>query len=260
MLLENKNVIVYGAGGGVGGAVARAMARDGAAVYLAGRTLAPVRAVADELSASGATARAAQVDALDEQAVERHVADVAAAAGRIDVLFNAIGMEDVQGTPLLDMVAGDFLHPVVTAARTQFLTARAVARHMTRQRSGVIMSVTAEPTPAPDMGGFMAACAAVEALWRGLACELGPYGVRLVIVRSAGSPDAPGVQEVARLHAAAAGLSPAGFADAEGDGTLLRRLPLLAEVAAAAVLLASDRASAMTAVQANVTCGSFVDI
>lgn len=176
------------------------------------------------------------------------------------MLFNAIGMEDVQGTPLLDMAADDFMHPVVAGARTQFLTARAVARHMVGQRSGVIMSVTAEPTPAPDMGGFMAACAAVEALWRGLACELGPHGIRLVIVRSAGSPDAPGVQEVTRLHAAAAGTSPGEFRDAEGGGTLLGRLPLLAEVAEAAVLLASDRASAMTAIQANVTCGSFVDI
>jgi len=260
MLLENKNVIVYGGGGAVGGAVARAMARDGAAVFLAGRTLASVRTVAGELSAGGATAHAAQVDALDEQAVERHVADVAAAAGRIDVLFNAIGMEDVQGTSLLDMAADDFMHPVVAAARTQFLTARVVARHMVGQRSGVIMSVTAEPTPAPDMGGFMAACAAVEALWRGLACELGPHGIRLVIVRSAGSPDAPGVQEVTRLHAATAGTSPGEFRAAEGGSTLLGRLPLLAEVADAAVLLASDRASAMTAIQANVTCGSFVDI
>ena len=260
MLLENKNAIVYGAGGAVGGAVARAMARDGAAVFLAGRTLAPVRAAAEEITAGGGTAHAAQVDALDEQAVARHVADVAAAAGRIDVLFNAIGVEDVQGTPLLEMAAGDFTHPVITAARTQFLTARAVARHMTRQRSGVIMSITAEPTPAAGMGGFMAACAAVEALWRGLACELGPHGIRLVIVRSAGSPDSPGVQEVTRLHAAAAGLSQAEYQAAEGSGTLMRRLPLLAEVANAAVLLASDRASAMTAVLANVTCGSFVDI
>jgi NAD(P)-dependent dehydrogenase (short-subunit alcohol dehydrogenase family) len=260
MLLENKNVIVYGAGGAVGGAVARAMARDGAAVFLAGRTLAPVQAVAEEISAGGGTAHAAQVDALDEPSVERHVADVVAAAGRIDVLFNAIGMEDVQGPPLLEMAAGDFTHPVLTAARTQFLTARAVARPMTRQGSGVIMSITAEPTPATGMGGFMAACAAVEALWRGLACELGPHGIRLVIVRSAGSPDTPAVQEVAKLHAAAAGLPQAEFQAAEGSGTLLRRLPLLAEVANAAVLLASDRASAMTAVQANVTCGSFVDL
>ena len=260
MLLENKNVIIYGAGGAVGGAVARAMARDGAAVFLAGRTLAPVRAVAEEITAGGGTAHAAQVDALDEPSVDRHVAGVAATAGRIDVLFNAIGMEDIQGPPLLELAAGDFTHPVITAARTQFLTARAVARPMTRQGSGVIMSITAEPTPAAGMGGFMAACAVVEALWRGLACELGPHGIRLVIVRSAGSPDTPAVQEMARVHAAAAGLSPAEFHADEGSGTLMKRLPLLAEVANAAVLLASDRASAMTAVQANVTCGSFVDI
>jgi NAD(P)-dependent dehydrogenase (short-subunit alcohol dehydrogenase family) len=260
MLLENKNVIVYGAGGAVGGAVARAMARDGAAVFLAGRTLAPVQAVAGEISAGGGTAQAAQVDALDEQAVERHVADVAATAGRIDVLFNAIGMADVQGTPLLDLAVEDFMHPVIMAARTQFLTARVVARQMRTQRSGVIMSITAEPTPAVNMGGFMAACAAVEALWRGLACELGPDGIRLVIVRSAGSPDTPAVQEVSRLHAAAAGLPLSGFQATMGGGTLMRRLPRLAEVAAAATLLASDRASAMTAVLANVTCGSFIDL
>jgi NAD(P)-dependent dehydrogenase (short-subunit alcohol dehydrogenase family) len=260
MLLENTNVIVYGAGGAVGGAVARAMARDGASVFLAGRTLAPVRAIAEKISAGGGVAHAAQIDALDEQAVVRHVADVAATAGRIDVLFNAIGMEDVQGTPLLDLAAGDFMHPVITAARTQFLTARAVARHMTRQRSGVIMSITAEPTPATNMGGYMAACAAVEALWRGLACELGPFGIRLVIVRSAGSPDSPGVQQASSLHAAAAGLSLGEYQASRGSEPLMRRLPGLAEVANAATLLASDRASAMTAVLANVTCGSFVDL
>jgi NAD(P)-dependent dehydrogenase (short-subunit alcohol dehydrogenase family) len=260
MLLQNKNAIVYGAGGAVGGAVARALARDGAAVFLAGRTLAPVRAVAEEISAGGGAAQAAQVDALDEQAVADHVADVAATAGRIDILFNAIGMADVQGTPLLDLAVGDFMHPVITAARTQFLTARAVARQMVRQRSGVIMSITAEPTPADGMGGFMAACAAVEALWRGLACELGPSGIRLVIVRSAGSPDAPAVQQMARVHAAADGLSPGEFQAAEDGRTLLRRLPRLAEVASAATLLASDRASAMTAAIANVTCGAFFDL
>jgi 3-oxoacyl-[acyl-carrier protein] reductase len=259
MLLENKNVIIYGAGGAVGGAVARAMARDGAAVFLAGRTLDPVQAVAGEISAAGGIAHAACADALDEESVERHVAAVAGRVPRIDVLFNAIGMDDIQGTALLDMPAADFLQPVVIAARTQFLTARAVARHMVRQRSGVIMSVTAEPAPAPNMGGYMAACAAVEALWRGLACELGPHGVRLVILRSAGSPDTPAVQHVVGLHAAAAGQPDGDYQAALGSDTLMRRLPLVAEVADAATLFASDRASAMTATLANVTCGSFID-
>ncbi|HEY7143273.1 MAG TPA: SDR family oxidoreductase [Streptosporangiaceae bacterium] len=260
MLLADKHAIIYGAGGAVGGAVARAFARDGASVFLAGRTLAPVQAVAGEILAEGGTAAAAQADALDEQSVEQHVAGVAAAAGRIDILFNAIGMEDIQGTPLLDIPAADFMHPVVTAARTQFLTARAVARHMIGQRAGVIMSVTAEPTPAANLGGYMPACAAVEGLWRSLACELGPHGVRLVILRSAGSPDSPGVREVIRLHAEAAGSSLAEFETEAASGAMLRRLPLLAEVAAAATLYASDRASAITAALANVTCGAFTDL
>jgi len=169
-------------------------------------------------------------------------------------------MEDIQGTPLLDLSLDDFAHPVITAARTQFLTARAVARQMVQQGSGVIMSVTAEPTPAANLGGFMAACAAVEGLWRSLACELGPHGIRLVIVRSAGSPDTPAVQRMAELHAGVAGISLGEYRASMGSGTLLRRLPMLAEVARAATLLASDHASAMTAAIANVTCGALVDL
>src|SRR5258708_23017169 len=88
MLLENKNAIIYGAGGAVGGAVARALARDGATVFLAGRTLAPVQAVAEEISARGGIADAAQADALHQQAIERHAAAVAVNAGRLDILFN----------------------------------------------------------------------------------------------------------------------------------------------------------------------------
>lgn len=260
MLLENKNAIIYGAGGAIGGAVARAFARDGAAVFLAGRTIAPVRAAAEDISARGGTADAARVDALDEHAVEQHVAEVAREAGRIDILFNAMGMEDVQGTALLDISLDDFAHPVMTAAKTQFLTARAVARQMVRQGSGVIMSMTAEPTPAANLGGFMAACATVEALWRSLACELGPHGIRLVIVRSAGSPESPAVQEVTRLHAAVGGVTLDEYQADRGSGTMLRRLPALAEVANAATLLASDRASAMTAAITNVTCGAFFDL
>ena len=69
MLRETKNAVIYGAGGAIGGAVARAFAWEGAKVFLAGRTLAPVDAVAREISAAGGVAETARVDALDEQAV-----------------------------------------------------------------------------------------------------------------------------------------------------------------------------------------------
>lgn len=261
MLLENKNTVIYGGGGPVGSAVARAFAREGANVFLAGRTLTRVEAVAEEISAAGGTAEAARVDALDERAVEEHVAAVAEKAGGIDVLFNAIGMEDVQGTPLLDMPLEDFAHPVIVATRTQFLTARAVARRMAGQGAGVILTITAEPArkAVPNVGGFGVACAAIEGLWRSFAAELGSLGIRLVVVTSAGSPETPAVQEVFELHAEAAGTSLEEYLADSGSGTLLGRLPTLAEVADVATLMASDRASGMTGTIANVTCGSIVD-
>jgi hypothetical protein len=144
------------------GAVARAFAHEGANLFLAGRTRARVESVAEEIAAAGGVAEAAEVDALDEHAIVKHMDDVVARAQRIDVLFNAIGMDDVQGTLLVDMSAEDFAQPVIKATRTQFLTARTGARRMVRQGSGVIMSITVAPTPVPHHGGYGVACAAVE--------------------------------------------------------------------------------------------------
>jgi 3-oxoacyl-[acyl-carrier protein] reductase len=260
MLLENKNAVIYGGGGSVGGAVARAFAREGANVFLAGRTRATLDKVAEEITGAGEVAETAQVNALDEQAVEKHVAAVEEKAGGIDILFNSIGMEDIQGTPLLEMPLEAFAHPVIVATRTQFLTARAVARRMVEKGSGVILTITAGPArkAVPNVGGFDTACAAIEALWRSFAAELGQYGIRLVVA-SAGSPDTPDVQEMLKLHAKATGTSLQKVLADSGSETLLGRLPRVDEVANVATIMASDRASAMTGVIANVTCGYIVD-
>jgi NAD(P)-dependent dehydrogenase (short-subunit alcohol dehydrogenase family) len=165
MLLEHKNAVIYGASGAIGGTVTRAFVREGAKVFLAGRTLAKLDKVAKEISASGGVAETAQVDALDEQAVEKHAGEVVRKAGGIDILFNAIGMEDVQGIPLLDMPPEDFMHPISVGARTQFLTARAVARRMVEKGSGVILTIIAGPPEATAyMGGFGPACEAIQGL------------------------------------------------------------------------------------------------
>jgi NAD(P)-dependent dehydrogenase (short-subunit alcohol dehydrogenase family) len=261
MLLEGKNAVIYGAGGAVGSAVARAFAREGARVFLAGRTLAKVEAVGREISAAGGAAEAAEVDALDERAVEEHISRVIAAAGAIDVLFNAIGMQDVQGMPLTEMSWQDFTRPIGIAAKSQFLTARAAARRMIARGKGVIMTITAGPArrAVPNVGGFDAACAAIEGLWRTFAAELGRHGIRLVIVGSAGSPDTPDVQETIQVHARASGRPLEEVMRELGSSTLLGRLPKVSEVANTAAMMASDYASAMTGVIANVTCGYVVD-
>jgi 3-oxoacyl-[acyl-carrier protein] reductase len=262
MLLEDKNAVVYGAAGAIGGAVARAFAREGAKVFLAGRDLARVEAVTEEITAEGGAAEAAGVDALDEEAVNRHADAVAAATGSIDVTFNAVSLGDVQGAPLLELPLSDFSRPIVTGTTTHLLTARAAARHMLARGSGVIITLTASAVRLPDpvmgpplMGGFGVACAAIESLTMNLAGELGPHGIRVVCLRSEGLPETwrTDTEEAKQFD------DLREFHDLLEGRTLLRRLPTLAEVGNVAAFVASDRASAMTATVANVTCGSVVD-
>jgi len=191
MLLEHKTAVVYGGAGSVGGAVARAFAREGAKVFLAGRTLATLDQVAKEIRAAGGVAETAQVDALDEKAVDRHADAVAAQAGGIDISFNAIVNDDVQGIPLAELPFERFARPIAKAMRNQFLTARAVARHMTGRGSGVILTITGGDREAvPTLGGTLVAWAAIEAQCRQWACELGPQGIRVVWLRTTGLPEA----------------------------------------------------------------------
>jgi len=254
MLLKDKNAVVYGAGGRIGSAVARAFARDGAKVFLAGRTLAKLEAVAEEISAAGGRAEAADVDALDPQTVESHLDAIIKSAGRIDISFNAIWIRgDLQGTPLLQMPWEDFTTPVLTGVKTHFITATAAARHMVRQKSGVILTLSSSSSVLSGRdrryhltGGFSTACASIEALSRSLAGELGPQGIRVVCLRPDAIPQAWDRDHVeSRTYMQ--------------DGTALGRLPTLDEVANAAVFMASDWASAMTGTVANLSCGSVME-
>lgn len=261
MLLENKNAVIYGAGGDIGSAVARAFAREGARLFLAGRTLAPLSALAEEITKAGGRAEVAQVDALDEHAVEQHLAEVLQQSGAIDISFNVIGIGYVQGAPLVEMAQEEFTQPIADVMKTQFVTMTAAARHMSRKGSGVILAITATPARRfiPNTGNFGVACAAIENLCRQLAGELGPQGIRVICLRSAGSPDAPKLDEIFNQLAELAGVSRQVFEADLAERTLLKRLPKVAEVAQVAALMASDRASAMTGTVANVTCGDTVD-
>src|SRR6266496_5476312 len=103
MLLESKNAVIYGAGGAIGSTVALAFAREGAKVFLAGRTVAKLETVAKKISDAGGMAETAEVDALDEKAIEKHAHEVTQKAGSIDISFNVISIPHVQGTPLVDL-------------------------------------------------------------------------------------------------------------------------------------------------------------
>jgi NAD(P)-dependent dehydrogenase (short-subunit alcohol dehydrogenase family) len=257
-LLENKVAVIYGAAGAVGGTAARTFAREGARVFLAGRTRATIERVADDIQASGGRAEAAVVDALDPDAVEAHLDAVVGSAGRIDISMNATSLRgDLQGTPLREVTVDDFTLPALTGLRSNFCTSTAAARRMTEAGSGVIvmMSTSASGLSGRDRrfhatGGFGAACAAVEEFTRSLAGEVGPDGVRVVCLRPDALPETwgrrPGepMSDVERFMT---------------DGTAMGRMPTLQEVADAAAFVASDRASAMTGTIVNLTCGSIMN-
>ncbi len=264
MLLTSKNAVIYGAGGAVGGAVARAFAREGARVFLTGRHLASVDEVAKDILASGGAAEAAQVDALDEEAVERHAEAVARKAGSIGVSFNAItpvAQPGTQGIPLAELPVDAFTAPITAYTRTHFITARAAARHMVEQRSGVILMHTPEPARlgAPLVGGMGPAWAAMEAMNRNLSAELAARGIRVVCLRLTGLPETHTIEVVFGLHAKAMGMSRAQLQAFFESLTHRKRSSTLAEVANAAVFLASELASGMTGAVANLTGGAVVD-
>ena len=255
-LLTSKNAVIYGAGGSIGGAVARTFAREGANVFLTGRTREPLDAVAEDITAAGGRADVAIVDALDEHVVDEHADDVAAKAGGIDVSFNLISRGDSQGTPLVDMTPDAYLHALTAGARTAFLTARAAGRHMASSGSGVILHLTSGSSRGamPGLGNTGPTDAATEAFYRYLAAELGPQGVRVVGIHTAAVLDTLTAEKVGEVS----GQRPPdleAMLEHVAQMSMLRRRPALDEVAATAAFLASDHAGAITSGIVNTTCG-----
>lgn len=254
MLLQGKNAIIYGAGGSLGGTVAGALARSGARVFLTGRNLDNVQKVSDEINALDERAVIAEVDAMDEKAVNDHIRSVVQTAGTVDISFNAIGWQDTQNILLISMDMEDFIRPAKIALQSQFITATAAGRVMKNQGSGVILSLTATPGGIgyANVGGFGPACCAVEAFSRNLASELGPSGIRVVNIRSGGSPDS----RVFREAIESGGEEVKGFLEKLKDDTMLKQPPLMEDIADTAVFLASGMASKITGVTIDVTCGT----
>lgn len=261
MLLKNKVAVIYGAAGAIGTAVSLAFAKQGAKLFLAGRTLETLAALAKEIRLAGGSVEIARVDALDKTAVEDHIKIIMQEAGRIDISFNLIAFNDKQGNALTEMLEEDYAAPINNAIHTHFITGTAASRYMAKQGSGVILALTANAgrKPYTHSGGFGVACAAIEGFCRQLAAEVGKNGVRVICMRSAGSPDAPGVQNAIKQHADKEGISAEAFEKNFAEVTMLKRLPLVAEIGNTAVLAASDLSSAITAAVINVTCGEIAD-
>jgi NAD(P)-dependent dehydrogenase (short-subunit alcohol dehydrogenase family) len=264
MMLQDKVAVIYGAGGAIGGAVARAFASEGAKLFLTGRHLAPVDAVAKKIVSAGGSADADEVDVLDEQAVDKHLQSVIDKAGSVDISFNAVGISDtnILGTPLVELDVEQFSQPITTYTRSYFLSARLAARRMVPNKSGVIMTVTTlhSRTGLPLVGGYGAAQAAKEALTRDLSAELAPQGIRVVGLRPQAIPESVGSRRrFFESRAKASGMTWEQFQEQLASRTHPRRLMTLEEIANVAVFVASDKARGMTGTIVNLTMGSLDD-
>jgi 3-oxoacyl-[acyl-carrier protein] reductase len=254
MLLEGKTAVIYGGGGSIGGAVARAFGREGANVFLAGRTRGKLEAVAEEVRTAGGKAETAVVDALDAAAVEAHTDEIVSQAGSLDISMNVITHPATHGTPLWEMDVDDFMDSIDVALRSSFITMGAAARRMVQRRSGVILAFggagdRSGPIRDYKLGGTQVAFDGIETLRRQLSVEAGPYGVRVVTLESGGVPetlpqDFEGRESIVDLIA---------------SQTLTGQAATLEDVGNAAAFAASDRARPMTAATINVSAGALID-
>lgn len=261
-LLHEKVALVYGGGGAIGGAVARVFAREGARVFIAGRTQAKLDAVAADIIASGGTVETARIDVFDQRAVELHAGAVAAKAGGIDIALNAVSVMHDQGTFLADLSLDEFMRPIDGFLRTLFITSKAVARHMGGNRPGVIL-VLSEPGSKLAVGGILGhsvSSAGKEVFSRVLAAELAPNNVRVICIRPHAVADGPAAGSYTNeLFTPASGHSIEDVMEGLAQGTMLKRLPTRSDVAETAAFLASDRARAFTGTVVNLTSGAVAD-
>ena len=262
-ILNGKVAFVFGAAGSVGSAVAKEFASEGADVFLSGRTKASVEAVASEIIAAGGKAHAAAVDALDEAAVTAYVDSIAKETGRIDIEFNAVGASPADygnGKNVLDIPVDEFIVGVNTMLKTQYITARAVARQMVKQKAGTIVLLTGAPGGAHIEGvtSIGAACGAVEALTRNLALDLAPHGVRAVCVRSSAMLDSRTIQRTMDVISQQMGIPKEQIAARIEGLTMMKKGASVNDTARAVAFVASDKARMMTSNVINST-GEAVD-
>jgi NAD(P)-dependent dehydrogenase (short-subunit alcohol dehydrogenase family) len=259
--LQNKVAVVYG-DGNIGSAITKAFAREGATVFLAGRTPGKLKKIADEIISEDGTIETAQVDALNEPAVEKHLSEVIRKTGRVDISFNSIGlpMKGIQGIPLTELSVESFSLPITTYSQSHFITSKAAAKQMVKQGNGVILMHTpnASRISPPFVGGMIPAWATIEALCRSISVEYGEKGIRSVCILTTGIPETSLIDEVWEIHGKAHGISFKEFHALMEGATHRKKLTTLAEFTNAAVFVASDEGSAISGTILNLTAGMIV--
>jgi 3-oxoacyl-[acyl-carrier protein] reductase len=263
-LLQGKHAVVIGAGGSIGAAVAKEFAAEGAEVFLARRTKSNVDDVTRHITAAGGRAHAEVVDALDDAAVNKYIEGVVKQAGQVDIAFNAVGplaTEYGNGKHAVDLTIEEFMVPLASVVKSQFITARAAARQMVKQHSGVIVFLTGSPARGHVEGATAigAAFGAIESLMENLALEVGSGGVRVVCLRTTANTDSRTIQETMDTLAGQMTVTKDQMIARVASLNFLKVPASIADTAKLAVFLASDRARMMTGTVVNSTAGAALD-
>jgi NAD(P)-dependent dehydrogenase (short-subunit alcohol dehydrogenase family) len=259
--LENKTAVIYG-DGAVGGAVAIAYAREGAKIYIAGRTPSKLDAIAQEVKTAGGIVETTVLDVLEEAAVEKHMDGLIDKEGKVDISFNTIGIpqKGIQGIALTDLSLESFFLPIRIYTQAHFITSRTALRRMARQGSGVILMHTpnASHISPPFVGGMVPAWSAIEGICRSISVEYGQSGVRSVCLHTTGIPETPLIDEVWKIHGQSHGIGFQDFHALMEGMTHRKKLTTLAELTGAAIFAASDEGSAITGTTLNLTAGMII--
>jgi 3-oxoacyl-[acyl-carrier protein] reductase len=262
-ILEGMHAVVFGAGGSIGAAVAKEFALEGAEVFLAGRTTSNVEEIAKQIAAAGGKAQPAVIDTLDDAAVNGYFDSIVKQSGRIDIILDASGplAKEYGNTKLaVDLLVDEFLVPLQTMVRSRFITARAAARQMIKQHSGVILVTGSPARPhVPGATAIGAAFAAMENLTQNLAFEISPFGVRVVCLRTTANVDSRSIQDTTALIAGQLNITKDQAMERIAHYNFLKVAATVQDTANAAVLIASDRARMMTGTVVNATAGAALD-
>jgi 3-oxoacyl-[acyl-carrier protein] reductase len=263
-LLHDKIAIVFGASGSIGTAVAKEFAAEGARIFLAGRTKTSLEGLAKQIASSGGEVQTALVDVLDDTGVNQFIDGVVKQTGKIDIVIDVAGplaKEYGNGKVAVDLPVDEFMVPLTTMVRSRFITARAAARHMSSQHSGVIIFVTGSPARphVPGATAIGAAFGAMENLAANLAFEVGPSGVRVVCLRTTANIDSRSIRDTTELMARRLNITTEQATTQIAQLNFLKVPATVADTANAAVLIASNRARMLTGTVVNASAGAALD-
>jgi NAD(P)-dependent dehydrogenase (short-subunit alcohol dehydrogenase family) len=259
--LKDKVAVVFAASGEIAGAVARSFSEHGAKVYVTARNFDSVKVLAEALNASGGRAEPAKVDALNEEEIDNFLKQVIADNGKLDVVFNGIGLSyaEMGGRPPTTLATFEhFMTPMQKICGSQFLTSRVAAKHMMQAQSeGTILLLTASLSRSkiPHLAGITAASAAIEGLTRVMAAEWGGNGIKVMCICANAIMETKrisgGIDDTAKQY----GVPRAQVVAQYNAFDILKTSPTLKQVGDTAAFLASDTGVAFNSHIVDVDCG-----